>query len=167
MQILEKWPLQYLATLHPRRIEDALGSITPELAVYRKEKGEIRLFAIMTLLIDDLLDFFSVSRTIGERQMAVTIKMIADDFYYFNTEDFKLCFDNAKRGKYGKIYDRIDGNVIYEWLQKYSQERIGIAYPEAYYLPEIANKNDRLSGKRQEDFEKFRIAYIAEKSLKK
>lgn len=42
-------------------------------------------------------------------------------------EDFKLCFNNAKRGVYGTMYDRIDGAVIFGWLQKYSDSRLNRA----------------------------------------
>lgn len=99
----------------------------------------------------------------GQDQLVQTIRLIVEDFYYFNIEDFKLCFNNAKRGRYGKVYDRIDGNIIYEWLQKYSEERTSVAYPEGNYHPEIANKNERFAGKHDEDFEKFRISYIIKK----
>lgn len=159
--------MQYYGELHPRKVDDALNSITPELAVFRKEKGEMTLYALMTIMINDLLDFFSTGKTMGERQMVTTIRMIVDDFYYFNIEDFKLCFDNAKRGKYGKIYDRVDGNIIFEWLKKYSEERVQTAYPEGSYRPNIADKNERFIGKNDEEFEKFRISYIVEKMKRK
>lgn len=103
----------------------------------------------------------------GQDQLVQTIRLIVEDFYYFNVEDFKLCFNNAKRGKYGKVYDRIDGNVIYEWLQKYSEERTQVAYPEGNYRTAVADKNERLSGKGNEEFEKFRVSYVIEKMSKK
>lgn len=99
----------------------------------------------------------------GQEQIVQTIRLITEDFYYFNIEDFKLCFNNAKRGLYGKIYDRIDGNIIYEWLQKYSEERVKTAYQEGDFRPEVVSKNERISNKRDRDFENFRISYIAEK----
>lgn len=102
----------------------------------------------------------------GQEQLVQTIQLIIEDFYYFNIEDFKLCFNNAKRGKYGKVYDRIDGNIIYEWLQKYSEERVQMAYPESSYRQEIVGKDERISNKRDTEFENFRISYIAGKSLK-
>lgn len=158
--------MQYYEALHPRRVDDALNSITPELAVFRKQKGEMTLYALMTIMINDLLDFFSTGKTMGERQMVTTIRMIVEDFYYFNIEDFKLCFDNAKRGKYGKIYDRIDGNIIYEWLQKYSEERTDVAYPEGNYRVNVADKNERFISKDDHEFENFRMSYIVEKMRK-
>ena len=150
----------------PRTVDDALQSITPPLAVIRKKYGEQSLQAILVIILTDLIKFFNVGKTIGQEQLVQTIRLIIEDFYYFNIEDFKLCFNNAKRGRYGKIYDRIDGNIIYEWLQKYSEERVQTAYPEIDRLPEIASKNERISPNQDRDFEKFRISYIAEKSLR-
>ena len=144
-------------------MDDALKSMTPELAVFRKQKGEVQLCALMILIMNDLLDFFSVGKTMGEKQIASTIEMIVADFYYLNIEDIKLCFDNAKRGKYGRVYDRIDGNVIYEWLQKYSEERVEAAYPEGFYRPEVAEKRERICSQKDEEFERFKISYIVEK----
>ena len=100
-------------------MDDALKSLTPPLAVVRKEYGEQSLQAILVIILNDVIKFFNVGKTVGQEQLVQTIRLIIEDFYYFNIEDFKLCFNNAKRGFYGKVYDRIDGNIIYEWLQKY------------------------------------------------
>lgn len=59
----------------------------------------------------------------GQSQLVSTIQLVIEDFYYLNIEDFKLCFNKAKRGVYGKIYDRVDGNIIYGWIAQYAQER--------------------------------------------
>lgn len=151
----------------PRSVNDALQSITPPLSVFKKEYGEQSLQAILVIVLNDVIKFFNVGKTMDLEQVVQTILLIMEDFYYFNIEDFKLCFNNAKRGKYGKVYDRIDGNIIYEWLQKYSEERVQTAYPESSYRPEVASKNERISNKRDREFENFRISYIVEKSLRK
>lgn len=136
------------------------------MAVIRKYYGNAGLNAFLSIAIIDVIEFFNVGKTMGQDQLVQTVQLIVEDFYYFNVEDFKLCFNNAKRGKYGKIYDRIDGNIIYEWLQKYSEERIGVAYPESGYRPDVADKTERLSGKNDEEFEKFKISYIVDKMNK-
>lgn len=160
-------PKQYYAALTPRSVNDALQSITPPLAIFKKQYGEQSLQAVLVIILTDVIKFFSTGKTMGQEQTVQTVRLIIDDFYYFNIEDFKLCFNNAKRGKYGKVYDRIDGNIIYEWLQRYAEERVQTAYPECNYQPEIASKNERISNKQDTYFENFRISYIAGKSLKK
>lgn len=165
--ILKNLPKQYYAALAPRTVNDALQSITPPLAVFKKEYGEQSLQAILVIILTDVIKFFNTGKTMGQDQLVQTIRLITEDFYYFNIEDFKLCFNNAKRGRYGKIYDRIDGNVIYEWLQKYSEERVLTAYPEGSYRVNVADKNERFAGKDDDEFEKFKISYLINQKLKK
>ena len=52
--------------------------------------------------------------------------MISDDYYYLKPDELEYCFRQAKRGVYGKVFDRIDGMVILEWLEKYNTERMEI-----------------------------------------
>lgn len=111
-------------TLRPRTISDALDSITPALAEYRKETSETHLQALLVVLVNDLVSFFSVGKTMGQAQLVQTVQLIIEDYYYLNVEDLKLCFNNAKKGVYGKVYDRVDGNIILGWLQQYAAERV-------------------------------------------
>lgn len=59
----------------------------------------------------------------GAVQMAQTADLIIDEYFFLKPDDFKLCFSNAKKGIYGKVYDRIDGQVIFEWLNAYNRDR--------------------------------------------
>lgn len=163
--ILTKWPLQYYAALSPRTVEDAVNSITPELAVFKKKCGETSLYAVMTILINDLIDFFSVGKTMGQNQIVSTIKLIVEDFYYLKIEDFKLCFNNAKRGKYGKVYDRIDGNVIYDWIIQYNQERMDFCMFEDEKNTQ-SDTEKRLSDIQKENEHDFKLRELIERRLK-
>lgn len=52
--------------------------------------------------------------------------MTDNEFMNLKLEDFKLCFNRAKMGYYGKIYDRLDGQIIFEFLRAYSVERTNL-----------------------------------------
>lgn len=127
MTALQQWPSEYYRALAPRDYHDTLNSVTPTLAGFRRDTSEMHVLAIMTLLVNDLIDFFVVKNTMNENQLAQTINLLVEDFYYLNIEDFKLCFNNAKKGRYGKIYDRIDGMIIYEWVRMYAEDRVKAA----------------------------------------
>lgn len=157
--------MQYYAALSPRTVEDAVNSITPELAVFKKKCGETSLYAVMTILINDLIDFFSVGKTMGQNQIVSTIKLIVEDFYYLKIEDFKLCFNNAKRGKYGKVYDRIDGNVIYDWIIQYNQERMDFCMFEDEKNTQ-SDTEKRLSDIQKENEHDFKLRELIERRLK-
>ena len=79
--------------------------------------------AVLAILIGEVVSFFNVGKTMNDTQVAMTCDIIIDNYPEFKLEDFKLCFRNAMAIKYGKLFDRLDGSVIIEWLNKYSKER--------------------------------------------
>lgn len=61
------------------------------------------------------------------KQVAMTVDLIIEEYPYMKTDDFKLCFKNAMKMKYGENYNRIDGSIIMGWLREYNKERCAIA----------------------------------------
>ncbi len=80
-------------------------------------------------------------------QVLTTSEIILDNYGYLKVDDFKLCFNQAKRGIYGQIY-RIDGNVILSWIEQYVNERINRA-DEISYSKHLSMKADE---KRTDNF---------------
>ena len=60
-------------------------------------------------------------------QVATTVDLIIEEYPYMKTDDFKLCFKNAMKMKYGENYNRIDGSIIMGWLREYNKERCAVA----------------------------------------
>lgn len=81
--------------------------------------------ALLTTLINDLADYLNIGKNLTGPQVVQTVNLIRSDkdLASFKIEDFKVCFDEMKRGKYGKFYDRLDGQIIFECLYKYANER--------------------------------------------
>jgi len=121
--------LQSYNTLPVRKVDDVVAIVcsdespSPSIARIARECGDMKINAILVVVVTDLVDFFNVGKTMSPQQVASTVILIREEYPYFRIEDFKLCFTNAKKGIYGKVYDRIDGAVILEWLDKYSLER--------------------------------------------
>lgn len=63
----------------------------------------------------------------NENQVNFMVETIKQDYYYLKPEELKYCFDNAKKGRYGQLYDRLDAAIICEWIEKYLEERTQIA----------------------------------------
>lgn len=164
--VLTRWPEQYYVALRPKTLEDAVNSVTPCLANFKKETSEMSLLAILTIMFNDLIDFFSVGKTMGQSQLVSTIQLVIEDFYYLNIEDFKLCFNNAKRGVYGKIYDRVDGNIIYDWIFRYAQERACFceSIDDRY---KTSDTSERISTKIKNEDRAIRISEIQNKFVNK
>lgn len=137
-------PEIYYNSLKPATLTDAINSISTPIAVYKKFEGETKARALMVLILSDLVNFFNVGKRMNDVQIAQTADLILDNFYYFNIEDFKLCFNSAKSGYFGKVYDRIDGMVIMDWLKQYENERAENCFNTNYnqHLSQKANEKN-------------------------
>ena len=105
----------------------AISSPTPALVSIKKEMGEPVAIAVLVEIIGDAVDFFSVGKTMNDKQLGETARLLLQEFYYLKIADLKLFFDRLKTGYYGQLYDRIDGNVIMLHLRNYCTERISTA----------------------------------------
>jgi len=88
--------------------------------------GEENARAVMVLILTDLIDFFNVSNSMNANQIMNTIEIILNNYGYLKIDDFKFCFNQAKRGIFGQIY-RMDGNIILSWIQQYINDRMNAA----------------------------------------
>ena len=123
-------PIRFLQRLAIRSEADAITSELPALAQIRRElgdDGDIAVKAIMTKLLQDLVSFFNVGKTMNDQQCAETVRLVLSEYYYLNLADMKLCFDRLKAGRYGKSYDRIDGQIILMALDEYTRGRLEAA----------------------------------------
>lgn len=64
-------------------------------------------------------------------QVSDTIALIQETYPHYTQEDFKLFFNMAKKGMFGQIFGRIDGEVIMNWLAKYDIHRDTVAQSES------------------------------------
>ena len=78
---------------------------------------------VISLFLVDLQDFYNVKTRMGSNQIKDLAMMLYSDYNHFTLYDLGLCFKMAKTGKFGKVYDRLDGGIIFEWLIHYEMER--------------------------------------------
>jgi len=123
-------PIRFLQRLAVVSETEAISSGLPALAQMRRRLGEdgpIAVQAVMTKVLQDLVSFFNVGKTMNDRQCAETVRLILAEYYYLNLADFKVCFDRLKAGRYGRSYDRIDGQIILMALDEYTRGRLEAA----------------------------------------
>lgn len=119
-------PIEYLQVLNPKNAIDVVNSPSPTInatIVRLGERGEVVVRAMLVKTINSLLDFFNIGKTMNDSQIVTTINLIISDYSVLKMDDFILCFRRAMQGKYGKVYDRIDGEIIFEWLEQYLFEK--------------------------------------------
>jgi hypothetical protein len=149
LTILKTSPELYCETLRPKKIEDVFLSNEPVIGTIIRKLGEPQARAVLVILIADALEFFNVGNTMTATQVAITVDLIIEEYPYMKTDDFKLCFKNAMKMKYGENYNRIDGSIIMGWLCEYNKERCAIADNQSWnkhkaYLSEEAKPTNGL-----------------------
>ena len=123
LAVLQTSPKQYLQALRPKSVDDVFASSEPALGMIAKELGENQARAVVVILLSEIVDFFNSSNTMNDSQVATTTDLIIEEYPYFKIDDLKLAFRNGIKGKYGEIYNRLDGSVIMGWLKQYNRER--------------------------------------------
>ena len=131
----------------PKTVSDVFTSGMPALSRLRKERGEATARSVLVLIMNDMLDFFNAGNDMNDTQVALTVDLILEEYPYMQADDITLCFRNAMKGKYGKLYNRIDGQIIMGWLREYNTERCTLASEQSYnehkaHLSEEARPTD-------------------------
>ena len=76
------------------------------------------------LLIIDLQKFFDTKRSLDEDQIVEIAEMIVGEYRNLYVLDLAFCFKQGKLGKYGKVYDRLDGGIILDWVREWDKKRV-------------------------------------------
>ena len=110
-----------------------------DIAVLKSEGMQISLIrlhnveALMTelsALIQGVYDLVKVGKRIDEDAIVKLSKMILKKYWYLTIDEVSYCLDSGIQGQYGKIYDRIDAQVILEWLHLYDTGEESISHFE-------------------------------------
>lgn len=136
-------PKQYLTTLRPKGYTDVFSSGEPTLGTVERKAGQYKARAALIIMMGEVLRYFNVTETMNDVQVAATVDFILEDYYFLQIDDIKLCFRNAMKGYYGKVYNRLDGQIILSWLHAYADERIAAAEHEAQLLAAERRKREQ------------------------
>ena len=120
----------YWYSLRPKSVRDVFDAPLSIIDI-KQECGEMKLQALMVKWMNSFLRFYSVNGAMDGLQVADTINLIIETYPHYKQEDFKLFFNMAKKGMFGQIYGRMDGEVIMNWLAKYDIHRDTVAQDES------------------------------------
>ncbi|MBW6490986.1 MAG: hypothetical protein K0B15_07295 [Lentimicrobium sp.] len=93
------------------------------VAELTKQLGEKDMLKAVTGAILVAAEYFNVKGGINESQAVQTASLWIEQYPLETFEDLLLCLKNAKLGKYGIVYNRIDGQTIFEWFRAYLDEK--------------------------------------------
>lgn len=94
---------------------------TPTIANIKNNVSLADARALLSIAICEACDFFNVGKNMNDTQIALTVDLIIERFWYFKLEEIKYCFRRAMMR--ARLFDRLDGNIIIGWLREYDTER--------------------------------------------
>ncbi len=152
--------------VNPKKQSDVFTIKSPTIATIKKYQGIDPALAVVHGLVYDLRDSFSIGKNLSDRQLELLGEFILEDYYYLTIADLKLCFKNAIKGKYGKVYDRIDVQIVCEWLSTYAENRA--SYAEGVSTDRFKSEKEKTkSGFYDGDLVKTMISDLEEKLSKR
>lgn len=80
-------------------------------------------YKLIMMLITNTAMFFNVNGNLNSHQLVQITQVILERFGYDNLEDIVLALKDARMGYYDKVYGRIDGEVIINWVEKYMDKK--------------------------------------------
>ena len=110
------------------KLHEILASKTsPTLAEIRKDKSQQATVNIMVAMMDACQQYFNLQQPMHAAQLALTAELILEDYYYLRVDELQVCFRMAMKGEFGPLYNRIDGQVFFEWIKKFMSKRQAIS----------------------------------------
>ena len=95
-----------------------------QLSSLRKTQEE-SLVNAMCMLLSGLAKSINVGKNLDTLQTYETATLLIEKFWYLRLEECMYVFKQAKLGKYGQLFDRLDITIISGWLDTYdSTERL-------------------------------------------
>jgi len=123
--------LKTLQSSNFNTVEKAIDSKSPSLAKINKVLGNQEVVKAIAKMIINTTEFLNIPK-LTDIQIKMTAEFIYEDYNGLNIADINLCFKNGMKGKYGKLFNRIDGQIILMWLSEYTGERAEFAENRSY-----------------------------------
>lgn len=108
-------------------IQTCLKAETPTLATVRLYHGERVTHCAISEILVEAAELLNVGNNLTAAQVNALSEMIFRDWYWYTLADLKTMLQMGIKGEFGKIYERLDVNVIYEWLMQYNEKRAAVA----------------------------------------
>ena len=135
--LLPASPSKAFEQLTPVNYQDVFECGSSALSVVKREQGKQAASAYISIMLADVEQFFNVKNGMTEIQIKMLVDMILKNFFFLKISDLRLFSEKFKMGLYGKVYDRLDGGVVMDALNKYVDDRMEEA---AQYHQQRASK---------------------------
>lgn len=124
-------------------MQEAIKAESCSLAMIAIKKREIAV-DILTIFIGQCVLYFNVGKTMQPPQILLVTEMLLNDPILKNLkpEDYRVLFEDMKKGYYGNLYDRFDGQIIFQNATKYADHRQSLIETESINMAHAHKNND-------------------------
>ena len=119
-----KFDLQAFKRMKANSLKTAVELKTPSLALHRKYWTATHTAVLVIWAIVHYTQKFSVGKGMDDESAELLAEFILDDYYFLTLADIKAAFSMAIKGEFGKIYDRVDAQVVLSWFKEYSERKM-------------------------------------------
>lgn len=133
------------------------------MGTVKKVYGDDFAQAYIETWIVNISEFVNIGKNMNENQIYETAQMILDSYPYFTLADINLIFKKAKKGDFGQIYDRLDGQIIFSWFTKYNSLRCSEAEEQSINQANSFKERDN----RPDDRDMMKISNIKSNLFRK
>jgi len=77
---------------------------------------------IIAEMILELNEMSNVSRKMNEAQIVETVNMLLDEYPRLSLQEYQVFFNRIKSGKFGQLYDSLDGIKIMVFMKDFYEE---------------------------------------------
>lgn len=173
---MEKYNFRAIQT-----INDAMRNDSPCLVAMRgdvvKRGGDPKLVDnVLKLMVAKTARAFNLTRNIEPAQIGDLVEDLQQEFFYLKLSEVFFVLKQARMGRLGKTYERLDQPTIMQWFENYAEERLTIAEKESIQTHEQSThteKDRKYDGfivnlqREQSNEEQTKIKNIAYKMAKK
>ncbi len=140
---VEKYNFRAIQTIH-----DALRNESPCLVSMRKDvikRGgdPVLVDKVLQLMIAKTARAFQLTRNIEPAQICDLVEDLQQDFFYLKLSEVYFVLRQARMGRLGKTYERLDQPTIMQWFENHARERLMIAEDESLRLHEQSTYTEK------------------------
>lgn len=99
------------------------GAKSTQFSIVQKALGEDNMKKTIVVILEDLVNYFNVARPMTIDQIVDLAYEILPSFKYHKFEEILMFCEGIKKGKWGKVYERFDASIFWEFFEKYEENR--------------------------------------------
>lgn len=113
-------------TISGRVDVDKVLDIGTGIAVINAREGTGVTAVLLSVIIADMANSFNVSRPMTPTQIGDLAADMAQELWMFRFEEVIAFFHCMKRGAYGRVYERLDAQIVWDCWSNYLEHRMEV-----------------------------------------